>query len=131
MSLPAVSHRDLAVAPHAPTRKIRNIFKFSIKQRKEMEKVRKTTYGKERATAVAALAKEWGAPVGSIMYRIYKGGAPRKAQVQRRNAAPVQRKRAEKPTRPQKMEGGNTTKLKFRIKSLEINNGEITMTLIS
>lgn len=131
MNLPSVSHRDLAVTPPSEPKVIRQTFRFSTKQLKEMEKVRKTTYGKERTTAINHLAKEWAAPVGSVMYRVYRGGAPNKLKVQRRNAAPARKKKTAKPGRPQKIEEQRTTKLRFKIKSLEINGSEIVMTLIS
>lgn len=145
--LSSVSHRDLAISPTGGgvnERKPRGSFKFTAAQKREMEKVRKTTWGKERATAIATLSKEWSIPLGSISYRIYRGGAPKKIDVVRRKERATKREKAQRPQQKRKYAKRapatqvsqsspalkiKDTKLRFKITGLEIDNGEIVMTL--
>lgn len=150
--LSPVSHRDLALTPTGGSASPKTIvrrgtYKFTRTQLRELDKIRKTTWGKERTMALETVARDWNVPKTAVSYRIYKNGAPSKATIQKRNSRPVRKVKPAKPVKAEKRKytkrtaapvketpatlatRTKDTKLRFKITSLEIDNGEIVMTL--
>lgn len=122
-----VSHRDLAFIPEDKANHVKRgpTFKYTSAQKRELDRIRKNTYGKERSTAIAAISKEWGVPAQSIYYQLRKTGRKTdKKPAKKKLSLPAKKSTAlDIPTK------GTETKLRFRITSLEIKDGEIIMSL--